>query len=268
MSRNAHLFSWSMTAAALLAIAFILTPILVLVAGSFTTNQFLSMPVHGISLRWYLAIFDHPEFLDGFVKSVQLGILSAILATVCGTLAAIGLDRIDARGRNSLSIFMLLPLMVPWVIIGISMLQFFSALHITSPYVTLLLGHTVITFPYVVRAVAGTLGLVESGIERAAANLGARPWQVLWHVTVPSIRPGVVGGLIIAFTVSFDAVAISIFLQTPDFVPLPVRLYNFVEAGVDPVLAALSTLLMLFSAVSIYAADRFIGLRVVFAAKR
>ena len=261
-------FGWLMTAAGSLVIIFILTPILVVVAGSFTTNQFLSMPVTGVSLKWYWALLEHPEFLDGFLKSCQLGVLSAVLATFLGTLAAIGLEKTSPRAMKPLSIFMLLPLMVPWVIIGISMLQFFSMLHITSPYVTLLLGHTVITFPYVVRSVTATLSLMENGIEWAGANLGANPWRVIWHVTIPSIRPGVIGGLIIAFTVSFDAVAISIFLQTPEFVPLPVRLYNFIEAGVDPVLAALSTLLMLFSTVGICVADRFVGMAVVFGARR
>jgi putative spermidine/putrescine transport system permease protein len=249
-------------------ILFMLAPILVVFFGSFTKKEFLSLPLDGFSLRWYWAILDHPKFLDGFVRSVQLGVASAVVSTLLGTLAAIGMFRRNQQATGWIAIVLMLPLMVPSVIIAMSVLQFFNVLHITNPYVTLLLGHTVITFPYVVRSVTATLGLMPRGIEWAGANLGANPWQVIWHVTIPNIRPGVVGGLIIAFLVSFDSVTISIFLQTPAFMPLPVRLYNFIEFGVEPVVASLSTLLMLLSAAGIYIAERFVGMDVIFGARK
>lgn len=261
-------FHWFWIGAGWAAILFMLTPILVVFFGSFTKKAYLSLPLDGFSLRWYWAILEQPKFLDGFARSVQLGLASAVASTLLGTLAAIGMFRKNPKATGWVAVVLMLPLMVPSVIIAMSVLQFFNVLNITSPYVTLLLGHTVITFPYVVRSVTATLGLMPRGIEWAGANLGANPWRVIWHVTIPNVRPGVVGGLIIAFLVSFDSVTISIFLQTPAFVPLPVRLYNFIEYGVDPVVASLSTLLMLLSAVGLYAAERLVGMDVIFGARK
>jgi putative spermidine/putrescine transport system permease protein len=266
MRRGAYQAVW--VSAGWLVILFTLTPILVIFFGSFTTKEYLSLPLDGLSLRWYWEILDQPKFLDGFARSVQLGVGAALLSTFLGTLAAIGMFRRNPKATGWVAIILMLPLMVPSVIIAMSVLQFFNTLNITSPYATLLLGHTVITFPYVVRSVTATLGLMPRGIEWAGANLGANPLRVIWHVTVPNIRPGVVGGLIISFLVSFDSVTISLFLQTPAFVPLPVRLYNFIEYGVEPVVAALSTLLMLLSAVGIYIAERFVGMDVIFGARK
>lgn len=260
-------YRWFWVIAAWSVILFVLAPILIVVASSFTTKEFMSLPTEGVSLRWYWAILDEPRFVDGFLKSMELGVAAAVGATILGTLAAIGLHRKGARGDHPMATVLMTPLMVPSVIIAMAILQFFTLMRITSPYATLFLGHTVITFPYVVRAVAATLSLMDRDIEWAAANLGANPWRVIWHVTIPNVRPGVVGGAILAFMVSFDAVTISIFLQTPDFVPLPVRLYEFVEFGVEPILASLSTLLILFSVLGLYAAERFVGLATIFGAR-
>ena len=106
------------------------------------------------------------------------------------------------------------------------------------------------------------------GLEWAAANLGAGPGRVIWHVVLPNILPGVIGGAILAFVVSFDTVTLSIFLLNASFVPLPVRLYEFAQTGISPVLAAISTLLIMFTALAVYAAERVAGLDVLFGVRR
>ena len=255
------------TAAAWLVIIFMLLPLVVIVLGSFTAEEFLSLPFK-LSLRWYGDILNHPRFLDGFINSLELGVAAALLATLVGASAAIALARRHIPGSDAIALLLLLPIMIPSVIIGMALLQFFNRLHITSAYATLLIAHIIVTLPYVVRTVIASLQVMPRGLEWAGANLGANPWRVIWHVLLPNILPGLIGGLIFAFVVSFDTVTVSIFLLRPSFIPLPVRLYDFVQTGVSPVLAAVSTLLILFTAAFVYIAERIAGLAVVFGSQR
>lgn len=264
--RISNRFRWLWLAAVVVAALFILAPLFVVLVGSLTREEYLTLPTTGLSLRWYAKLRQHPEFLDGFLKSVELGLLSSLLATILGTLGAIGLTRRELRRTTALSILLLSPLVVPSIITAMAILQFFSAIRITSARVTLLAAHTVITVPYVVRTVVASLSLLEENIEWAATNLGANPWRVIWHVVIPNIRAGVVAGAIFSFVVSFDTVTVSLFLSSPTYMPLPVQLYNFVEYAVDPVVAALSTLLVLFSAGGVYLTERVFGLREVLGA--
>ena len=265
MNSKAYMRVW--VAAAWVVIIFMLAPLVVIVLGSFTAQEFLSLPLR-FSLRWYANIADQPRFLDGFINSMELGVGAAILATLLGTSAAIVLARRTVPGTSLISRILMLPIVVPSVIISMALLQFFNNLHITTPYVTLLIGHTVITLPYVVRTVMASLAVMPKGLEWAGANLGAGPWRVIWHVVLPNILPGLIGGFIFAFVVSFDTVTLSIFLLKPSFIPLPVRLYDFVQTGVSPVLAAVSTLLILFTALAVYTAERIAGLDALIGGRR
>jgi len=265
MNNIGHLRIWA--AASWVVILFVLAPLVVIFLGSFTSDEYLSLPYEP-SLRWYRDILERPRFLDGFVKSVQLGLVSAFLATLLGTSAAIALARRSLPGATTLSLVLMLPIMIPSVIISIALTQFFSELRISTPYITLFVGHTIITLPYVVRTVVASLNVMPRGLEWAAANLGAGLWRVIWHVVLPNILPGVIGGAIFAFVVSFDTVTLSIFLLNPAFVPLPVRLYEFAQTGISPVLAAISTLLIMFTALAVYAAERIAGLDVLFGVRR
>ena len=264
---NDKIYQRIWTSAAWVVIIFMLAPLVVIVLGSFTAEEFLSLPFKP-SLRWYGDIVNHPRFLDGFITSLQLGAAAALLATLFGASAAIALARRHIPGSDAIALLLLLPIMVPSVIIGMALLQFFNHLYITSPYATLLIGHMIITLPYVMRTVTASLHVMPRGLEWAGANLGANPWRVIWHLVLPNILPGFIGGLIFAFVVSFDTVTVSIFLLKPSFIPLPVRLYDFVQTGVSPVLAAVSTLLILFTTASVYIAERIAGPAVVFGSQR
>jgi putative spermidine/putrescine transport system permease protein len=265
MKSIGHVRIWA--GAAWVVILFMLAPLVVIFLGSFTSNEYLSLPYEP-SLRWYGEILERSRFLDGFVKSLQLGLVAALLATLLGTSAGIALARRSLPGATALSLILMLPIMIPSVIISIALTQFFSELRISTPYITLFVGHTIITLPYVVRTVVASLNVMPRGLEWAAANLGAGPWRVIWHVVLPNILPGVAGGAIFAFVVSFDTVTLSIFLLNASFVPLPVRLYEFAQTGVSPVLAAISTLLIVFTALAVYAAERIAGLDVLFGVRR
>jgi len=265
MNSKGYQYAW--TIAAWLVILFMLAPLIVVILGSFTAQEFLSLP-YDVSLRWYADIANQPRFLDGFIKSLELGVATALLATLLGTLAAIGITRRSGQRTSAFGIVLMLPIMVPSVITSIALLQFFNSLHITTPYVTLFIGHTIITLPYVVRTVIASLQLMPRSLEWAGANLGAGPWRVIFHVVLPNILPGVFGGVIFAFVVSFDTVTLSVFLQNPSFIPLPVRLYDFIQTGVSPVLASVSTLLILFTTLAFVVAKRIAGLEALFGARR
>ena len=265
MNGMAHSRFW--TVASSLVVLFVLAPLIVIVLGSFTAGEYLGLPRH-LSLKWYYDILHRPRFLDGFIKSIELGVSAALLSTFFGTSAAIAMNRRKLPGVNMAAVILILPIMVPSVIISIALTQFFSELRISTPYITLFVGHTIITLPYVVRTVSASIGVMPRGLEWAAANLGAGPWQTIWYVILPNILPGIFGGAIFAFVVSFDTVTLSIFLQSPTFVPLPVRLYEFAEAGISPVLAAVSTLLIVFTAITIYVAEKIAGFDVLFGVRR
>jgi len=251
---------------------FILAPILIVVLGSFTREQYLSLPTTGFSLRYYKAIGGHPEVVDSFIVSAELGIVAALVSTVLGTMAALSLNpRLAGREppfANAVTLVLLSPLMVPSIIIAMGILQFFSLMKVASGTVTLVAGHVVITLPYVVRMVTASLVLMERNIEWAAANLGAAPLRTLWHVVIPNIRGGIAAGGLFAFMVSFDAVTLSIFLASPTTKPLPVRLYDFVENAIDPIVASLSTLLILLSVVLIALLERIYGVHRIFGTPR
>lgn len=264
---NAMPYSRVWTVASWLVILFVLAPLAVIFLGSFTSDEFLSLPYQP-SLQWYYDILDRPRFLDGFIKSVELGLAAALLATLFGASAAIAMTRRGVPGVNAAAIVLMLPIMIPSVIISIALAQFFSQLRISTPYVTLFVGHTIITLPYVVRTVTASIKVMPRGLEWAAANLGAGPWRTIWHVILPNILPGIAGGAIFAFVVSFDTVTLSIFLLNASFVPLPVRLYEFAQVGISPVLAAISTLLIIFTALAVYAAERIAGLDLLFGVRR
>lgn len=260
------IYRWTWEVAGWCVVLFIVAPIVVVIGGSFTSAEFMTFPPKGLSLRWYEELKNQPQFLQGFWVSIQLGVATAVVATIIGALAGIGLSRLK-RGSEGVSVLLLSPLLVPSVIIGVAVLQFLNLLNITSAFIALLIGHSVTTVPYVIRSVVASVQMMQKDIEWAAANLGASPWRVLWHVTLPNIRPGVVGGAIFAFVVSFDTVTISIFLSSATYVPLPVRLYSAMEFVVDPVLASLSTLLILFSVVAVLLAERVAGLQTLFGMK-
>jgi putative spermidine/putrescine transport system permease protein len=265
MSGKAYMRVWAV--AGWIVILFMVAPLIVIVLGSFTSREYLSLPYEP-SLRWYADLMDRPRFIDGFIKSMELGIAAAFLATVLGTGAAIALSRRSMPGAGAFALVFMMPIMVPSVVISIALLQFFNNLRINTPYVTLFVGHTIITLPYVVRTVTASLVAMPRKLEWAAANLGASPWRIVWSVVLPNILPGVAGSFIFAFVVSFDTVTVSVFLLNMNFIPLPVRLYDFIQTGVSPVLAAVSTLLMLFTALAVYAAERIAGFEAIFGARR
>jgi putative spermidine/putrescine transport system permease protein len=249
-----------------LVYAFVMAPIVVVLLASFTAAEYTSFPPHGLSLRWYLEIADNPEFIESFRVSAIVAAITGVLATVLGTLAALVLVRHRFAGRDAVNAFFLSPLMLPAVILGIALLQFYTRVGITRTPFALVCGHLVITVPYVIRLVAASLAGFDRSLELAAMNLGATPWQTFRRVTLPLIRPGIVAGATFAVIVSFDDVSVSLFLAGPHSTTLPVRIFSYIEQTFDPLATAVCSVLILIAAVGVVVIERSIGLGKLFGA--
>src|SRR6266446_2105996 len=182
------------------------------------------------------------------------------LALILGTAASLALARYTFPGRQWLNTFFMSPLIFPPIITGIALLQFFSTLGIRATFFTLMVGHTLITIPYVVRTVTASLQGLRSNVEEAARLLGANPWQTFWYITLPLIKPGLLAGGIFAFITSFDNYTISMWLKSAEETPLPLRIFFYIERIMDPSVAAVSGAMILFSIVLVIVTEKAVGL--------
>lgn len=248
-------------------VAFIAAPLVAVGLVSFTDKAYLSMPFDGASLRWYAALLDAPAFLHAFQISLALGAASATIAIILAVPAALALSRLDFRGREAINALLLSPLLIPHVVLGVAFLRFFGGIGLYGTLVGLIMAHVVIVLPYALRLTIATASGMDPRLEQAAASLGARPFPVFRRITLPIILPGVVSGWILAFLTSFDELTMTAFLASPSTVTLPVRLYLHIEETIDPMVASVSTLLIVGALALMLVIDRVYGLDRVFVGK-
>jgi putative spermidine/putrescine transport system permease protein len=241
-------------------VGLLLLPMAIVLVTSVTAASYVSFPPQGFTLRWYAVALAKGEFIDSFIYSLAIAAVTAVVATVLGGLVAIVLVRFRFAGREALDAFFMSPLVLPTIVIGIGMLQFFSQLGFQTASVTLIAGHVVITMPYAIRLIGASLVGVDPALERAARNLGAAPLRAFAEITLPLIRPGVAAGAIFAFITSFDNVTVSIFLATPRRITLPVRIFNLWDQPLEPWLIAISAMVIVFTVLVIAVIERTIGL--------
>jgi putative spermidine/putrescine transport system permease protein len=240
-------------------LVFILAPLVVVALVAFTPDGYVSLPVHGASLRWFRAILDHPDFVASFKLSVELGLAASALATVFILPAALAIGRFQFRGREAILAFAMSPLMVPPVVLGVALLRFFTLFQSEGTFGALLLAHVVVVMPYVLRMLlAGVAGLDRTA-ERAAISLGASAFTAFRRVTLPMLLAGLIGGFILAFTASFDELTVTIFVSSPQVTPLSVRLFNHIAETTDPLVASVSVIIMAITTLSLILLDRLFG---------
>lgn len=247
-------------AARAVAVSLLILPIALVIFLSFGADAFTVIPPIGYSLRWYRNIFLQPEFVPAFLTSLQIAAVVTGVSLVIGTLAAYSLYRYDIPGRGFLEVMLYSPIMVPLVVTGAALLIFLSKLGLYSNFWNIVLGHVIITFPYVVRTVGVALARYERALDEAAAALGARPWQVFWRITLPVIRPGLFAGGLFAFVMSFDDFTVTIFLVGAGTRTLPVAIYQYMEWNLDPTVSAVSAVLILMATGATLLIERLVGL--------
>lgn len=239
---------------------FILAPLVVVVLVSFTSKGYISMPFSGASLRWYETISSYPDFITAFWRSVQLGVAAATIAVILAVPAGMAIAWHRFPGRDFVLGLVLSPLAVPPIVLGIALLHFLSRIGGEDTMVGLVAAHTVVVLPYVIRlVVAGATG-IDPTVAQAAESLGASAQTVFRRIQLPMILPGIAGGWLIAFITSFDELSMTIFVAAPQTQTLPVKMYAYIANTVDPLLASISTVLMVLALVMMLLLEYFYGL--------
>ena len=247
--------SWFNIASVALGLAFLYMPIVILVIYSFNASRLVTVWA-GWSTRWYLELINDRAMLESAWVTLRIAVLSATVATVLGTLAAIALVRFGRfRGRLLFAGMIYAPLVMPEVITGLSLLLLFVAVDINRGFWTVSIAHTTLTMCFVTVVVQSRLLSFDRSLEEAAMNLGCPPWKTFLTITLPLIAPALVSGWMLAFTLSLDDLVIASFTTGPGTTTLPIRIYSEVRLGVKPEINAICTLVIGLIAVTIIAAS-------------
>jgi putative spermidine/putrescine transport system permease protein len=247
--------------AALFTVVFLMTPLVVTVAVSLGSSSVFTLPPPDWSLRWYERLADTRGLVPSLVTSLQVAAFSTAVALALGTLCAIALVRGRFPGRDGIATFLVSPLMLPGLVVGIAMLQGFKAIGLREAYLSLLVAHVVITLPYVVRTVLGALSLFDFSLIDAARTLGCSYPAALVRVLVPALGPAFLTSGMFAFLASMDNYPISIFFTDAWTKTLPIQMLQYVEENPDPTIAAISAGLVLLAILVLIVGDRLVGLR-------
>lgn len=224
--------------------AYIIAPVVIVVVISFSSSVSTSFPPPGISLKWYGKFAGDTEFVSSTQLSFLIGVITCLCSGVLGTIAAFVLDRYRFWGRDFLITLFLSPLMIPQLVFAISLLQFYIKTA-TPTFLGLVVGHMVVTLPYVIRSVTATLQNFDITVEHAAISLGATPLQAVMRITIPSISMGIVAGALFSFIISFENLPVSLLISDAFNITLPVRIFTYIEWVFDPTVAAASTVQVL-----------------------
>jgi putative spermidine/putrescine transport system permease protein len=248
---------YALMAANTIVCAFLLAPIVVVVIVSFSADEFMQFPPSGWSLRWYEAFFADRRLINGFMLSVSLAVVTALVAGILGSMSAYALTRSQSRFVGLARSLLTAPLVTPGVVVGLAMLIYLSAIGLRGSFLTLLVGHVVLSIPFVVLIVSAGLQSFDRSIEDAAVSLGANRTIAFLTVTIPAVKISMVSGGLFAFLNSLDEVVVTLFLPGPRTRTLPVAMFDYVQHNLDPLPAAISTILIAIALTIVFVTARF-----------
>ncbi|HKV43292.1 MAG TPA: ABC transporter permease [bacterium] len=241
--------------------AFLLAPIVVVVLAALNSGAYLRFPPDGISLRWFAAFARSRSFTRSLAFSVELATIVTVVATVLGTMASLWLARSVGRFRDAMRVLVISPLAVPGILTGIALLVFFYALGWSrTGLLGLIIGHTLISLPYVFLITSAVLVRFDRTLEEAARNLGASLAVTFWRVTLPLIKGGIISGAIFAFVTSYDEFNISLLLSGVGTTPLPIEIFDYLRFSFDPTAAVAGTISIAMALVVVLVTQRLVGL--------
>ena len=233
---------------------FLVGPLLIIIPLSFNAQPYftfsqkmLSLDPEGFSLRWYQDFFTSSAWLNAIKNSFIIGIASTILATVLGTIAALGLSSRNMPARGAIMALLISPMIVPLIISAAAMFFFFSKVNLAQTYLGVILAHTALGIPFVVITVTATLSSFDTTLIRAAHSLGANPTRTFFKVVLPLVTPGVVSGALFAFITSFDEVVVVLFIAGPEQRTMPIQMWSGIREQISPTILAVATMLVLLS---------------------
>ncbi|MSP03908.1 MAG: ABC transporter permease [Acetobacteraceae bacterium] len=239
-------------------------PVLVIVIESLTASDYVVFPPPGFSLKWYQEAARREEFQQAALLSLGVALAVSLLSSLLGTCVALALVRHHFFGRTALQALFMAPLSLPGIVFGLALLQFLAAYALPRDMIAITVGHVIITLPFAVRFITVALAGIPPVLERAAQSLGADGWSIFWRVTLPMIRPGFVASLVFAFILSFDDVAVALFLTTPNSTTLPVRIYVYIDQNYDPLITAVSAVVVLAAFFVLAVMERTMGIGKLF----
>jgi len=256
----------ALLAAASLGYAVIVTPLLFVCWLSFFSNEIVTFPPRGYTLRWFAAIFDQNNFVSGFLTSLQVGVVAMIGGLIVGIPASLMLARHAFRGREALNTLLVLPLVVPGIVAGTAIyvfqieIEIATQLPLLGSLAGLVIAHIMITIPWTVRLLTASLVGFDRSIEEAALNLGATPLQAFARVTLPVIKPGIVAAALFSFIISFGNLEMTLFLVAPGQTTLPIAILQYLQWRIDPTIAAVSVLQIVLIGAGMLITDRYVKL--------
>ena len=222
--------------------AFLYIPIVLLVVFSFNSSR-LNIRWEGFSLRWYGELFANKTLIMAFQNSMLVACATTVLATVLGTIGAWMLYRYRFPFQRAIGLLIFVPMVMPEVLMGVSLLVLFvQLLNLPLGFTTLIIAHTTFCFPFVLVGVQARLHGLDPAMEEAAMDLGATPVQAFWKVIVPYLMPAIVSGALMSFTLSLDEYIVSVFTTGAQSQTLPLKVFGMAKVGLNPQLNALSTL--------------------------
>ncbi|MEE9301526.1 MAG: ABC transporter permease [Alphaproteobacteria bacterium] len=230
-----------------LTFLFLILPILVIIPLSFNTEPYFTYPMPGFSLRWYEDFFANPQWMLGLKNSIIVGIFATLIATVLGTLAALGFNQANFPFKRLVLAVLISPIIVPIVITAVGMFYFYARIGLVSTLSGLIFAHAALGAPFVLLTVTATLIGFDQNLARAGASLGASPTRVFFKITFPLILPGVVSGALFAFVTSWDEVVVALFLASPEQHTLPRRMWSGIREMISPTIMAAATMLIFLS---------------------
>ncbi|MBA9083891.1 spermidine/putrescine transport system permease protein [Fontibacillus solani] len=238
----------------LLMMVFIYVPIAFIIAYSFNSSR-LAADWSGFTFDWYISLFKNRHVMEALSNSLTVAIISTVVSTVLGTLAAMSIRKVNSRTKAGMGGLLYLPIIIPDIIMGLSLLVLFNQLNMPLGKITIIIAHITFSMSYVYVVVSTRLTGMKGQLEEAAQDLGAGAWQTFRYVTLPQILPGIISGALIAFTLSLDDFMVSFFVSGPSSTTLPIYIYGQVKRGISPEINALCTILILVSVTLIFLAQ-------------
>ena len=243
-----------------LFLGFIILPIAAVVAVSFSSSSFIVFPIPGLTMRWYWHVLEYRPFVSSLITSIELAVASTVLGAILAVPAALPLARSTGGVAGMVSNLLLAPISVPAIVLGFALLYYLASLSFGLSFMSLLVAHTVAGIPYIVRTVLATYRGVPAELEECASILGANRWQIIWHLTLPLVRPGIFAGGMFAILTSLDNLPLSFFFGTATVNTLPVVMLSYMENQFDPSIAAISTVQMVIAVTALLVLDRIYGI--------
>ncbi len=249
-----------MTIIAIFVFLFLFLPLLLIIITSFGTESAIKFPIKGFTLDWYLNVFQTESFISGFKLSLTIGVLATLLALLIGIPISYVLNRYKITGKSQFKSFFLSPTIIPGIVVGYVLFQWIVIKLGFSVFIGLLIGHFLISLPYIIRVVGSSLEKMDVSVEEAAWTLGCTRQKAVIKIVLPNISSGIFASFMLAFVNSFNNVPVSMFLSGPGVNMLPTSILSFMEYNYDPTVSALSVIIMLLTVVMMVIIEKTLGL--------